>query len=157
MCDTGVYTALLITHVLLFFKLTNNVQFQCFFIHYIKHYSTILVVTAQPGLLKASYTTKDHYQCHLMVFASNLGIAIVGVYWIVKCRLHPLSQVECCMSHPPCRINCVALIMSHLLCRTYYVAYIMSCKPCRTYYVALTMSPATTTCVSMRHYWQATF
>ena len=81
-----------------------------------------MVTIAQPMLLKASFTTRHHYWCHLMVFASNMGIAIVGVYWIVKCRLHPLSQVECCMSHPPCRINRVAYIMSRIPCRINHVA-----------------------------------
>ena len=63
----------------------------------------------QPTFLKASYTKIDHYQCHLLIFASNLGIVIVGVYSTMKCRLHPLSQVECCVSHLSCRINHVAV------------------------------------------------
>ena len=83
---------------------------------------------AQLTFLRASYTKIDHYQCHLMVFASNLGIVIVGVYSTMKCRLHPLSQVECCVSHLSCRVSRVA-----------------------SHHVASTMSLLPTTCVPMRH------
>jgi len=76
---------------------------------------------------------RDHYQCHLMVFASNLGIVIVGVYSTMKCRLHPLSQVECCVSHLSCRAYHVGCTMSHLSCRVSRVASIMSHQPCRCY------------------------
>ena len=72
---------------------------------------------------------RDHYQCHLMVFASNLGIVIVGVYSTMKCRLHPLSQVECCVSHLSCRVSRVASIMSHQPCR----CYLRHVYPCDTY------------------------
>ena len=84
---------------------------------------------AQLTFLRASYTKIDHYQCHLMVFASNLGIVIVGVYSTMKCRLHPLSQVECCVSHLSCRVSRVASIMSHQPCR----CYLRHVYPCDTY------------------------
>ncbi|EER31359.1 predicted protein [Candida tropicalis MYA-3404] len=95
---------------------------------------------AQLTFLRASYTKIDHYQCHLMVFASNLGIVIVGVYSTMKCRLHPLSQVECCVSHLSCRAYHVGCTMSHLSCRVSRVASIMSRISCRIYHVASTMS-----------------
>ncbi|EER32352.1 predicted protein [Candida tropicalis MYA-3404] len=88
---------------------------------------------AQLTFLRASYTKIDHYQCHLMVFASNLGIVIVGVYSTMKCRLHPLSQVECCVSHLPCRINHVGCTMSRISCLIHHVASTMSHQPCRCY------------------------
>ena len=71
-----------------------------------------------------------------MVFASNLGIVIVGVYSTMKCRLHSLSQVQCCVSHLPCRINHVASVMSDVPCRVSCVASIVSHQPCRINHVA---------------------
>ena len=64
---------------------------------------------------------------------NHLGIVTVGVYWTMKCRLHPLSQVQCCMSHLPCRINHVASVMSDVPCRVSRVAPTMSHQPCRWY------------------------
>ena len=88
---------------------------------------------AQQTFFRASYTKRDHYQCHLIVLSSDLGIVIIGVYWTMKCRLHPLSQVECCVSHLSCRINHVASVMSDVPCRVSRVASIMSHQPCRCY------------------------
>ena len=53
---------------------------------------------------------------------NHLGIVIVGVYSTMKCRLHPLSQVECCVSHLSCRAYHVGCTMSHLSCRVSRVA-----------------------------------